>query len=166
MFSWPMLALLALLLLAVYTATQYNAVQRLAQRTAELAANIEVLQKKRTDLIDRLAAIAESYGGHERGLNEAVAKAFGQRAAAAPPGTMVERLASLRMQFPELRADGLYESLMNQLSGVEHDIALRREQYNRGVRAFNTILSQFPQNLLLRVFAFEPKAFWADGSPS
>ena len=63
------------------------------------------------------------------------------------------------MAFPELKADGLYGNLMEQLASVETDLSSRREQYNSVVRAYNTAISEFPSNLLLRPFAFKVKPF-------
>ena len=66
------------------------------------------------------------------------------------------------MAFPELKADGLYGNLMEQLASVETDLSSRREQYNSVVRAYNTAISEFPSNLLLRPFAFKAKPFWVE----
>ena len=63
------------------------------------------------------------------------------------------------MAFPELKADGLYSNLMEQLASVKTDLSSRREQYNSVVRAYNTAISEFPSNLLLRPFAFTVKPF-------
>ena len=39
---------------------------------------------------------------------------------------------------------------MEQLASVETELSSRREQYNSVVRAYNTAISEFPSNLLLR----------------
>lgn len=154
--------LLAAIGIFAYSVSTYNGVQRLSNIIPEVASNITVLIKKRTDLISKLVAVVDSYGLHESGINVKVAGEFGGSVAPNQPRGAIERLASLRMAFPELKADSLYESLMEQLAQVETDIADRREQYNSTVRAFNTAISQFPDNLLISPFGFQARQFLSD----
>ena len=145
--------------LLVYLVSLYNGAQQLANLIPEVASNIAVLLKKRTDLIGKLTAIVESYDLHESGVQTKVSGNLGGTGDAGNAQGVISRLASLRMAFPELRADGLYETLMGQLTVVENDIASRREEYNATVRAYNTMLVQFPNNLMLPRFGFQPKPF-------
>jgi LemA protein len=145
--------------LLVYYVSIYNWVQRLINKIPEVASNITVLMKKRTDLISKLIAIVDAYGLHESGINVRVAGEFGGSVGPNQSRGVIERLASLRMAFPELKADSLYENLMQELAHVETDVADRREQYNSTVRAYNTEISQFPINLLLSPFGFQTKQF-------
>jgi LemA protein len=161
---------LALMLVGVlaYAVSTYNEVQRLLQIIPEVASNIAVLQKKRTDLIAKLISIVDSYDLHESGISNRVSGDLAGNASvvqgqgAGQTRGVVERLASLRMAFPELKADSLYEKLMQELSQVESDIADRRERYNATVRTYNTSISQFPSNLLLSPFSYQPRPFLSD----
>ena len=146
----------------VFYAGVYNSVQRLINMIPEFASNIAVLMKKRADLISKLLTIVDSYGLHEKGINGSVAAELGGSRGTASAGAVVARLASLRMAFPELKADGLYAALMQELAHVETDIANRRERYNSTVRAYNTSITQFPNNFLLAPFDFRPKDFLSD----
>ncbi len=139
----------------------YNRVQRYLNMIPEIESNIGVLWRKREDLIGKLQGIVDSYGLHENAIAVGVSEHFGGSSATAPP-SLTARLSSLRMAFPELKADGLYGNLMEQLASVETDLSSRREQYNSVVRAYNTAISEFPSNLLLRPFAFNAKPFLAE----
>ena len=156
------LGFLAVLVLLAYYVSTYNAVQRLINMIPEFTSNITVLVKKRTDLIAKLIAIVDSYGLHESGINVKIAGEFGGSVRPNQSQGVIERLASLRMAFPELKADNLYENLMQQLEQVETDIADRRERYNSTVRAYNTAIAQFPTNMLLSPFGFQAKQFWSE----
>lgn len=156
------LCLLGVVGVFAYGISTYNGVLRMCNIIPEVASNISVLVKKRTDLISKLIAVVDSYGLHESGINIKVAEEFGGSVNKAPSRGVIERLASLRMAFPELKADSLYETLMEQLVQVETDISDRREQYNSTIRAFNTAISQFPDNLLLAFFDFQSKQFLSD----
>jgi LemA protein len=156
------LALAAGLGAAAYVITTYNQAQRWAQMIPEVASNIEVLLRKRRDLIGRLLEVVGSYGLHEKSIASGVAGEFGASRRTASSAASIERLASLRMEFPQLRADSLYTALMDQLSEVETEISRRRERYNATVRAYNTLLTQFPKNIVLLPFSFQPRAFLVD----
>jgi LemA protein len=137
----------------------YNDIQRLVNIIPEGMSNILVLQRKRTDLIAKLLSIVESYGIHESAITGKIAGDFGGSVQTVGGRGIVERLASLRMAFPELKADGLYETLMTELAQVESDIANRRERYNSVVRAYNITIAKFPNNLLMRPFEFKKIQF-------
>ena len=154
--------ILALLGFGAFYIGVYNNAQRILNLIPEVASNIQVLTRKRTDLISKLIAIVDSYGLHERGVDTTVAREFGGSTNPGSLGGVVQRLASLRMSFQELRADGLYASLMQELALVESDIAKKRERYNATVRSFNTLISQFPINLLLLPFGYQPKPFLSE----
>lgn len=155
------LAVLVMLVATVLGIGLYNEVKRLLLVIPEISSNIVVLQKKRTDLIGRLVSIVESYGLHESTINTRISgdvNGTSQQGAQ----SMVARLASLRMAFPELKADSLYEMLMQELVQVETDLAKRREQYNATVRSYNVVISQFPGNFVLLPFGFQNKAYLSE----
>lgn len=156
------IGLLVVLALFAYVVSIYNSVQRLIQIIPEAESNIAVLRKKRTDLIAKLISIVDSYDLHESGIDVKVSSDFGGLTANGQSRGLIERLASLRMAFPELKADSLYEMLMQELAQVESDIAARREQFNSTVRAYNVAITQFPNNLLLAPFGYQSKPFLTD----
>lgn len=139
----------------------YNGVLRYLNMIPKIESNIGVLWRKREDLIGKLQGVVDSYGLHENAIAMGVSEQLGGGSATAPP-SLTARLTTLRMAFPELKADGLYGTLMEQLASVEADLSSRREQYNSVVRAYNTAISEFPSNLLLRPFAFNAKPFWVE----
>ncbi|VVN70820.1 LemA family protein [Pseudomonas fluorescens] len=143
---------------AFYLVSLYNRVIRLSNIIPENRSNIEVLRKKKEYLITRMVAIIDSYGLHEKGITEKVSLDFG-RGESSRGQPMVDRLAYLRMAFPELKADSLYNQLLSELAEVETDIASRREDFNTSVRAYNTVVTLFPANIILRPFGFKPKPF-------
>ena len=136
----------------------YNGVLRYLNMIPEIESNIGVLWRKREDLIGKLQGVVDSYGLHESAIAMGVSEHLGGSSVSVPP-SLTARLTTLRMAFPELKADGLYGNLMEQLASVETDLSSRREQYNSVVRAYNTAISEFPSNLLLRPFAFNAKPF-------
>ena len=148
----------AVVVACVLYAGLYNGVLRYLNMIPEIESNIGVLWRKREDLIGKLQGVVDSYGLHESAIAMGVSEHLGGSSVSVPP-SLTARLTTLRMAFPELKADGLYGNLMEQLASVETDLSSRREQYNSVVRAYNTAISEFPSNLLLRPFAFNAKPF-------
>lgn len=148
--------------LFIYGISLYNGVLRLMNIIPEIYSNIAVLKKKRTDLISKLISIVDSYGLHESFIHKKIASEIGGSSVHNQTRGLIERLSSLRMAFPELKANSLYENLMHQLEQVESDISNRREQYNSVVRSYNTAISQFPANVLLARFDFQTQTFLSD----
>ena len=161
---WLVAAAIVVVACMLYTGL-YNRVLRYLNMIPEIESNVGVLWRKREDLIGKLQGIVDSYGLHESGVAVGVS---GQLGGSTVPvsSSLTARLTSLRMAFPELKADGLYGTLMEQLASVETDLSSRREQYNAVVRAYNTAISEFPSNLLLAPFAFEAKPFWVEHGAS
>ena len=105
--AWAISALLLLGIFAYWIGT-YNAVLRMSNIIPEVWSNISVLVSKRADLISKLIAIVDSYGLHESGINVKVSSDFGGTNGVGQQQAVVQRLASLRMAFPELKANGLF----------------------------------------------------------
>ena len=138
--------------------TIYNNLQRFHKLIPEAHSNIDILLMKRRDLITELIKVVKSYGIHEKEIFINVSGDFAdsKTSVGAP---VISRLASLRMQFPALKADNLYGDLISQLSDVETEIQVRRERLNARVRAYNTYISQFPNNIFASQFNFQSEDF-------
>lgn len=132
----------------------YNAALRYCHIISEVASSVTILLKKRQDLVAKLTGVVESYGLDEDGIATQVAIRFGGEAAGSPAPRLAERLASLRVAFHEINADGFYHTLMQQFAQVESKIASRREHFNAIVRAYDTPITPLPNSLLLRPFRF------------
>lgn len=142
----------------VYIISLYNKAVRFGNIIPENRSNIEVLRKKKEHLISKMLAIVDSYGLHEKGIMNNASDKFGE-GQSTTGNRLVERLSYLRMAFPELKADSLYNQLLTELANVETDIASRREEFNVSVRAYNTTLTLFPANIFLKLLGFRPKDF-------
>ena len=161
---WLIAAAIAGTVGLIYTGL-YNKVQRYLNMIPEIESNVGVLWRKREDLIGKLQSIVASYGLHESGVAMGVSEHLGG-STTETSASLTARLTTLRMAFPELKADALYGQLMEQLATVETDLSSRREQYNSVVRAYNTAISEFPSNVLLRPFSFDTKPFWVEQTVS
>jgi LemA protein len=148
----------------------YNRLVRLRNLVRSSWSDIDVMLRKRYDLVGNLVETVKGYAAHEKttlqGVTEARAKAMG----AAGPGekgkeenTLGERLASLfavAEGYPDLKASGSFLTLQKQLAELENGIEYARRYYNAVVRDYNSATETFPSTLVASLFRFVPGEFF------
>jgi LemA protein len=120
-------------------------------------AQVEVVLKRRFDLIPNVVETVKGYAKHEQGLLQGIAdvrKSYfsatttAEKAQAA--GTldgMLSRLLVLRETYPELKANENFRALQIELEGTENRIAEKRSRYNDSVRSLNSYIRAFPGSM-------------------
>ena len=159
---------LVLLLLAVsVSGCGYNAIQR--QDEAVKAAWSEVLNQyqRRSDLVPNLVNTVKGYAQHEEKVFTEVTDARAKvgsvqitpelandpqalakfQAAQGELGNALSRLMVVSENYPNLKADGLFQNLQAQLEGTENRIEIARRDYNAAVQDYNTELVTVPGSL-------------------
>jgi LemA protein len=136
-------------------------------------ADIDVQLKRRYDLIPNLVETVKGYAGHEKTLFENVTKA---RAAAMNAQTPAQHAAAENMlsstlkslfavaeSYPELKASQNFMELQSELRDTEDKIEAARRFYNANVRDWNTMIQQFPTNLIAGPMSFKAREFFELG---
>jgi LemA protein len=59
--------------------------------------------------------------------------------------------------YPNLKADGLFQNLQAQLEGTENRITVARNRYVKAVQDYNGYIRRFPVNLTAKVFGYAVK---------
>lgn len=144
----------AVLLIVATFAGAHNKAMFLEEQINGAAANIEVAEKRRVDLVYNLADVAEEAAKHERETLTAIAQA---RTSAGAGDVKSAQLAiqAVAEAYPELKANENYKQLMIELALTENQIAGYRRNYNEQVRAYNRAVRSFPNNLILGVLGYE-----------
>lgn len=172
------LRVLVLLLLAVMlTGCGYNSIQK--QDEVVKAQWSEVLNQyqRRADLVPNLVNTVKGYATHEEKIFTEVADARSRvgsiqitpelandpRALAkfqAAQGQLtgaLSRLMAVSENYPNLKADGVFQNLQAQLEGTENRISVARNRYIQAVQAYNSLIRTFPNNLTAKMFGYEVK---------
>jgi LemA protein len=148
--------LLGVILVGILLVSWYingmNRAVRLDERVNQGWSDIDSQLKRRNDLIPNLVNTVKGYAKHEKEVFTHVADA---RAALAGAKTINEKidaaqkmdaaLARLLMvveNYPALKADQTFLTLMDELSGTENRIAVARNRYNESVKLFNTYIRE------------------------
>lgn len=152
----------------------YNRLVALRQNRGNAFSDIDVQLKLRYDLVPQLVETVKGYAAHEKTVFENVTNA---RASVATAKGTDERIASeqrlggalanlyaVAENYPALKADQNFQSLMNELADIENKIAAARRFFNNATNEFNTAVQQFPSNIIASMFAFKAESFYEDTS--
>lgn len=168
-----LLVIVALLvIIGLFLWSTYNRFIVLRNRVQEAWSDIEVLLKRRYDLIPNLVEIVKGYASHERNTLEAVIKARNMAMATNKAsieeqaksenilsGTL-KSLFALSENYPDLKANVNFLELQRELVDTENKIQASRRFYNANVLSLNTKIELFPSNIVANMFNFEKKKFF------
>jgi LemA protein len=76
---------------------------------------------------------------------------------------MLGRLMAVAEDYPDLKADGNFRQLQDELSEIEDELQGARRYYNATVRDLNTRVQSFPDVLLAKPMGFSEQPFYDDG---
>jgi LemA protein len=144
--------------------SKYNSIVRYKNKVRESFALIDVQLKLRFDLIPNLVSVVKKYAEHEKETLTEIAKL---RNLAVNSTDKKERLdyanklvpqikniVAISENYPDLKSDSLFKSLMDQIVDVEDRIASARRIYDSNVNVYNTHIETFPNNMIANAFNF------------
>lgn len=166
-----LLVILGLLVIfAMYGVSIYNRLVKLKTMVQEAWSSIDVMLKKRHDLIPNLVETVKGYATHERSTLDSVTQA---RANAISANTVAEKetaeknlsqammkLNAVAEQYPDLKANTNFQQLQGELTNIEGDIEKSRRYYNGTVRENNILVDTFPSNIIANMFRFVKSPFF------
>lgn len=164
------IALLIVALLAIWLIGQYNGLVQLRNKVRNLFSQIDVVLKRRADLIPNLVETVKGYAKHEKETFEDVVNARNgymsagsteDKIAAADKMTQaVSKIFALAEQYPDLKANENFKDLQTQLTETEDKITYSRQFYNDGVNKYQNKIEMFPTNIVAGMFGFKPEPFF------
>lgn len=139
----------------------YNSLISLKNNIDKAWANIDVLLKQRSNEITNLVSTVKGYMKHEQKTLESLTKirsfiletkTLSRKAAADNLITdLIKTVFAVAENYPELKAGENFLKLQKRISGLENELADRREFYNDSVTIYNTRIQSFPDLLLARM---------------
>ncbi|MBN1502540.1 LemA family protein [Candidatus Woesearchaeota archaeon] len=136
----------------------YNSLIRLKNDIKKAWANIDVLLKQRSDELPKLVSSVKGYMKHEKTVLENLTKA---RTSLMNAKTIEEKakadniisgalksLFAVAENYPNLKANENFMQLQKRISGIENELADRREFYNDAVNTFNIRIASFPDMII------------------
>lgn len=147
-----------------YFVTIYNGLIKLKNNIKKAWANIDVLLKQRSDELPKLVDTVKGYMKHEKELLENVTKArtnflnATSVAETAAADNMIsgalKSLFAVAENYPDLKANENFMQLQSRISGIENEIADRREFYNDSVNQYNIRIQSIPDVIVARMLGY------------
>lgn len=132
---------------------------------------IDVMLKRRHDLIPNLVECTRQYQGYERGLLEDVtelrSRAIGQEITEKDRlitendlSGILANMMVVAENYPDLKASANFLDLQSALQETEEQIAASRRTYNSCVAAYNNLVKMFPSNLMAFLIQYKAKDYF------
>ncbi len=167
------IALGVVVLLALIFIGLYNGLVRMRNEVKNAWAQIDVQLKRRHDLIPNLIETVKGYMTHEREVLENVTRARAG-AVSAQAGGQVGQIAAaegalmgalrgfyaVAENYPQLKADGNFRALQEELTSTENKVSFARQFYNDSVLKYNTACETIPSNIVAGIGGFKKAEFF------
>ncbi|HIB33272.1 MAG TPA: LemA family protein [Candidatus Marinimicrobia bacterium] len=145
--------------------TIYNGLIQVRENIKKSWANIDVLLMQRSDEIPKLIKTVKAFAKHEKKMFDSVMSAREKYLGA---GTLAEKadadnqitnalksVFALSESYPELRSNENFLQFQNRISGLENEIADRRELYNESVYNHNIRIQSLPDVIIANAMALK-----------
>jgi LemA protein len=162
------LTILVLILIIFFIAIIiiYNNFIRLRNNIDKSWANIDVLLKQRSNEIPNLINIVKGYMKHEERTLESLTKArsmiletekLSRKAAVDNLITdLLKTVFAVAEDYPALKAVENFLKLQKRITGLENELADRREFYNNSVTMYNIRIKSIPDLIVARMIHLKP----------
>ena len=157
-------------LIVLFLIGMYNGLVNLRNRVKDAWAQVEVLLKRRNDLIPNLVETVKGYAAHEKTTLDEVIEARNKAASATTTAEEMEsanavtsalgRLFALAEAYPDLKANTNFLDLQANLKETEDKISYARQFYNDSVLEYKNKIEMFPSNIVANMFGFKPEPFF------
>ncbi|MEK7604235.1 MAG: LemA family protein [Patescibacteria group bacterium] len=169
-FTWPVILVGVLIVLALYVGGKYNGLVRQDEGVSTAWAQVESQYQRRFDLIPNLVSSVQGAMAQEQSIFIALAEARTRYAGASTPDARaaaanqlegsLARLLVVMENYPQLKSIDAVQGLMSELAGTENRVAVERMRYNEAVRGYNVSVKTFPGSLVAGMFGFDPRTMF------
>ena len=150
----------------------YNNLIGKKNKIEEAYSSVDVMLKKRTDLVPQLVNTVKGYVKHEKEILTEITKLRerivekktdeGERIGLEDQlDSMLGKLQVAVEAYPDLKANENFLLLQSSLNKVEEQLSASRRAYNAAVCAFNNSLEMFPSNIVAKFMGYSPKTMFS-----
>jgi len=159
-------AIIAILIL-IFGIGIYNSLISKKNQVANAFSAIDVMLKKRFDLIPNLVETVKQYMQYEGDtltkITELRGKALGSNVSESDKlaldqqiGSAVKGLMVSVENYPDLKANTNFNNLQSTWTESEEQIAAARRNYNASVTTYNNAVMMFPGNMFAGMLGYQP----------
>lgn len=164
------------LIVIIWIIMVYNGLVRRRLDVRGAWAQIDVVLKRRHDLIPNIVETVKGYAAHEKETLDRVVSARNQAVSASTPGQhsaaegmlggALRQLFALSEAYPDLKANTNFQQLSGELASTENQISSARQRYNNAVAGYNESIQVFPNLLIAGPLGFRAEEFFELDEPA
>lgn len=150
---------------AMFMFSAYNGLAASREVVYTKQANIDSQLQRRAELIPNLVATVKGFAQQEKDIIDSVTSARAKLAGAQTMpdkadandqlSSAISRLLVVVENYPTLKSDATFISLMDELAGTENRISVARDDYNGAVQSYNTRIVTLPTSIIAGISGFE-----------
>ena len=124
----------------------------LEQAVETAMSDIEVLEKRRIDLLPNMVDTIKQYDQHEAATLQAIVDGRGSDSYIENVSTVIKAVAEA---YPDLKSSENYKQFMTELATTENLISQHRKNYNNQVGHYKRHVRSFPARVFLEWTSYE-----------
>lgn len=166
--TWIIIVAAVVLVVVIFL---FNSLVNKKNKTLNAFAGVDVLLKKRYDLIPNLVSAVKQYMKHEKEVltritelrTRALKGDLSQDDKVALDKQMSGAIKGLMVaveDYPQLKANENFLQLQAALNEVEEQISAARRAYNASILEYNNALEMIPTNMIAAMMNYRKKAFY------
>lgn len=159
----PLFFVLLIFTLVLYIGG-YNRFVTIKNKVAESLSLVDVHLKLRFDLVPNLVEVVKGYMKHEKDVLTTLVALRNQALEAKNENQKIEvanqlvsqmnKVFAVAENYPDLKSNKLFLTLMEDLRDIENKIAASRRFYNANINTFNNLVQKFPSSLVAGMFGY------------
>lgn len=161
----PKIMIFIVAILVIILVIEYNIIQRKQNNIKNAYGTLDVMLKKRYDLIPSLVNCVKGYMEHEKSTLEMITKLRNRVDSVKNKEEIfdinnyfhesLQKINILAESYPDLKANENFMYLQKVLYDVEENISASRRTYNAHVTDYNNFIMMIPNNLFAKIFGFK-----------
>ena len=164
MMDYKLYLYIALALISIFVYF-YNSMLSRKNKASNAYASLDVMLKKRYDLIPNLVKVVKNYADFERDLlnkltklrsdllnSDSYREVFDKNIVMT---NTINKIIGYAENNPDLKANTNYLNLQKELAKIEDQISAARRTYNAHVTKYNNFIQFFPNSVFAMLFGFK-----------
>ena len=154
--------MIVVIILLIVFVILYNQLIREKHQIDNTFSTVDVILKKRYDLIPNLVETVKAYADYEKEIYESITNLRNKAIQSGDKDEVVKldrgisdgikEILVLAENYPELKASQNFLKLQKSLEKIENELSAARRTYNAAVTEYNISIESFPTNIVAGIF--------------
>ena len=153
---------IVLIIFIIIVTILYNQLIREKNQVVNAFSTVNVILKKRYELIPNLVDTVKAYAKYEQNVFESITTLRTKAISSKDSNEIItldkdisdniDKILLLAEDYPNLKASDNFLKLQKTLENIEDELSAARRTYNAAVTEYNISLESFPTNIIAKIF--------------